>query len=250
MTADRFRIVHRRQILSPGVPPGVQTLIYLNLAMFSLMVLQGAAHGDGFGVLMNPSIDLLIRSGSQAWPRVLANGEWWRGLTYAFTHGGLIHLGFNMLVFYQVAPTTERELGWQGLVFLYTFTALTATLAGLLFHPMVVVVGASGAIFGLFGFAISFYHRLGTTLAHLRRNYMLQWALYALLFGFIVHADNAGHLGGLVGGALLGVLLPTQMERLHRFLPVLRAMGWVSALLIGAAHLAFLAWWVQITFVH
>jgi rhomboid protease GluP len=72
---------------------------------------------------------------------------------------------------------------------------------------MVPVVGASGSLFGLIGFAAVYFHRLGDH-AHTVRNFMLQWAAMAFIFGLLLGADNAGHLGGALGGAAFGLLLP------------------------------------------
>lgn len=184
-----------------------RVILYLNLVLFSLMVIHGMLAGRGFGGLFSPRTDLLLAWGGQYWPAVLDHGQWWRCLTYAFTHGGLIHLGFNMMVLYQVGPLVERELGPGRFLTLYTATALTATLAGLFWHANTPVVGASGALFGLIGFSIVYFHRVGPP-AYQLRNFMLQWALFAFVFGLLVGADNAGHFGGAVGGALFGLLLP------------------------------------------
>ena len=190
----------------------VQILIYSNLILFTLMVLHGTILGFGMQAIMHPSTDLMVHWGGQYWPMVLDNGEWWRCITYAFTHGGLIHLGFNMIVLYQVGPLLESEIGWTRLLTVYTFSTIIATLAGLIWHPVSVVVGASGAIFGLIGFSISYYHRVGGSLGIQRRNFMFQWALMAFIFGFIVGADNAAHLGGAVSGAILGWFMPINIR--------------------------------------
>ena len=176
----------------------VQILIYANLILFTLMVLHGTVRGLGMQAILNPPIDLMVHWGGQYWPWVLQHGEWWRCITYAFTHGGLIHLGFNMVVLYQVGPLLEAEIGWSRLLSVYTFSTLIATLAGLFWHPVSVVVGASGAIFGLIGFSVSFYHRVGGAIGIQRRNFMFQWALMAFIFGFVVGADNAAHLGWIM----------------------------------------------------
>lgn len=186
----------------------VQILIYTNLILFTLMVLHGTILGFGMSAIMHPSPRLMVHWGAQYWPLVLDNGEWWRCITYAFTHGGLIHIGFNMVVLYQVGPLLESELGWERLFTVYTLTALVATLAGLLWHPVTIVVGASGAIFGLIGFSVSYYHRVGGHIGIQRRNFMFQWAMMAFIFGFVVGADNAAHLGGALSGAALGWIMP------------------------------------------
>lgn len=172
------------------------------------MVLHGTLKGLGMSAILNPPPALLAHWGGQYWPWVLKHGEWWRCITYAFTHGGLIHLGFNMVVLYQVGPLLEAEIGWQRLLTVYLFTTVVATVAGLFWHPGTVVVGASGAIFGLIGFSVSFYHRIGGALGIQRRNFMFQWAVMAFIFGFMVGADNAAHLGGALSGALLGWFMP------------------------------------------
>ena len=190
----------------------VHILIYANLILFTLMVLHGTILGMGMSAIMHPSPRLLVHWGAQYWPLVLDNGEWWRCITYAFTHGGLIHVGFNMVVLYQVGPLLESELGWTRLFTVYTATALIATLAGLLWHPGTIVVGASGAIFGLIGFSVSYYHRIGGYIGIQRRNLMFQWAMMAFIFGFIIGADNAAHLGGTLSGAALGWIMPISIR--------------------------------------
>ena len=190
----------------------VQILIYTNLVLFTLMVLHGTILGMGMQAIIHPTPSLMVHWGGQYWPMVLENNEWWRCITYAYTHGGLIHLGFNMVVLYQVGPLLESEIGWTRLLTVYTFAALIATLAGLFWHPVTVVIGASGAIFGLIGFSISYYHRVGGGIGIQRRNFMLQWALMAFVFGFIVGADNAAHLGGALAGAVLGWVMPVTIR--------------------------------------
>ncbi|MBN1959142.1 MAG: rhomboid family intramembrane serine protease [Desulfuromonadales bacterium] len=213
----------------------VQILIYANLILFTLMVLHGTVMGLGMKAIMNPPVDLMAHWGAQYWPWVLNNGEWWRCITYAFTHGGLIHLGFNMVVLYQVGPLLEAEIGWPRLLTVYMTSTLLATLAGLIWHPVAVVVGASGAIFGLIGFSITFYHRVGGGLGLQRRNFMFQWAVMAFVFGFIVGADNAAHLGGAIAGAAMGWFMPISIRSQRKTDGLFKwiAMGCAVAIVIS-----------------
>jgi rhomboid protease GluP len=216
-------------------------ILGLNLLLFSLMVMHGMLAGLGFRSVLSPPTTLLLAWGGQYWPAVLEHGQWWRCLTYAYSHGGLIHLGFNMLVLYQIGPLVERELGPGRFMVLYTSTALTATLAGLLWHANVPVVGASGALFGLIGFSIVYFHRIGPPGLQLR-NFMLQWALFAFVFGLLVGADNAGHFGGAVGGAVIGLLFPPSglfRPRLHR---LWSAVGLLCATATLLALVSMLYW--------
>ena len=138
-----------------------KVLIATNLLLYAVMVAQGLGGGLGFSVLLNPGGYLLIHSGAQYWPLVFAEGEWWRCITYAFAHGGLIHLAFNMVVLHQIGPMVENEIGTLRFLILYVLTALTATFAGFLWQWLILkqwvtVVGASGSLFGLIGFAIAY----------------------------------------------------------------------------------------------
>jgi rhomboid protease GluP len=215
----------------------VQLLIYANLALFTLMVLHGTILGLGMQVIFRPPTNLLVDWGGQFWPLVLDAGQWWRAITYAFTHGGLVHLGFNMVVLYQVGPLLEAEIGWNRFLSVYTLTALVATLAGLAWHPNTVTVGASGAIFGLIGFSVSYYHRIGGHIGLQRRNFMFQWAVMAFIFGIFIGADNAAHLGGLLTGAVMGWFMPIsiravrQSERLFRIAALVFAAAMIISIL-------------------
>ncbi|APG23809.1 rhomboid family intramembrane serine protease [Syntrophotalea acetylenica] len=193
----------------PYSPVCVSRLIIgVNLLWFAWMILRALLAGLGLGTILHPPTGLLMYFGAQRWnPEVLLFHQWWRCLTYAYTHGGLIHLAFNMVVLYQVGPLVEDQIGPARFFVLYTFTALTATLLGLAWHPLVPVVGASGSLFGLIGFAAAYFHRLGPR-GHGVRNFMFQWAAIAFIFGLIMGADNAGHLGGALGGAAFGLILP------------------------------------------
>ncbi|PLX97096.1 MAG: rhomboid family intramembrane serine protease [Desulfuromonas sp.] len=210
----------------------VQVLIYANLSLFTLMVLHGTVRGLGMQAILHPPVELLAHWGAQYWPWVVKHGEWWRCITYAFTHGGIIHLGFNMVVLYQVGPLLEEEIGAPRLLTVYTFSTLVATFAGYLWHPVSVVVGASGAIFGLIGFSISFYHRIGGSIGIFRRNFMFQWAVMAFIFGYVVGADNAAHLGGLIAGLVFGWFMPIKARSQRQTDGIFKVLAIICALMI------------------
>jgi rhomboid protease GluP len=224
-------------------------LIGVNVLLYALVVAQGIGGGLGLGTLFNPGGYLLIHGGAQYWPLVLSEGEWWRCLTYAYAHGGLIHLGFNMMVLYQIGPLIEREIGLLRFFSLYTLTALSATFAGFAWQVIYIkqwlpVVGASGSLFGLIGFAIVYYHRVGGPMAHQNRNIMLRWAAFAFVFGLIVGADNAGHLGGAVGGALFGLILPLGIRGRKKLRAAFNALGVTSILLTVVSLLLMIGGWI------
>ncbi len=215
-------------------------LIGANVVLFTLMALQGISMGLGMRAILSPPTQLLVQWGGQFWPLVLNQQEWWRCLTYAFTHGGLIHIGFNMVVLFQVGTLIEAEIGMGRYLILYTLTALTATFAGYLWHPFVPVVGASGSLFGLIGFAVVYYHRMGGSQSEYIRNFMFRWAVFAFVFGLLVGADNAGHLGGAAGGALIGLVLPFGVRARKKLAPLFNtlALACAGAILVSLVMLA------------
>jgi len=223
-----------------------KVIIVVNGVLFAWMVLRGLMAGRGLTALVNPDLDLLIYAGAQNWSLVLGYGQWWRCLSYAFTHGGMLHLAFNMVALYQVGLLLERETGRAPLIVVYVFSALTATLAGYLWHPEVSVVGASGALFGLIGFAIVFYRRLGDPASQFKSRFMLQWAIFAFLFGLAVHADNAGHLGGALGGATVALLIPPTLLKRPQTSRLLQGAAALCTLATVASLLMLLIFWIRL----
>ncbi|MCF6178713.1 MAG: rhomboid family intramembrane serine protease [Geopsychrobacter sp.] len=222
----------------------VQILIYINLGLFTLMVLHGTILGLQMSAIFNPPVQLLLHWGAQFWPLVIQQDQWWRCITYAYTHGGLIHIGFNMMVLYQVGPMIEGEIGWPRFFTLYPRCGITATIAGYFWHPMTPVVGASGAVFGLIGFSVSYYHRMGGAVALQHRNFMFQWAVMAFIFGLVVGADNAAHLGGLLSGAAFGWLVPTSIRGQRKTEDLFKILGWVCVALTALSIAAIPFSWM------
>lgn len=249
-TKWQWRIIrwqHRIEQIRRGNNPfdlsASKILLLTNLFLFSALVIRGAVGGQGLGSILNPDSRTLLELGAQWWPLVIDRGQWWRCVTYAFTHGGLIHLAFNMMVLYQVGPQLEQEIGTGGFTFLYLFTALAATILGLFWHPTIIVVGASGALFGLIGFSITYFHRVGGGSAHAQRDFMLKWAAFAFIFGLLLGADNAAHLGGALSGAALGAIFPVLVQKRRAIAPLIRILFVSSAVIIVLSIAMLVASW-------
>jgi rhomboid protease GluP len=185
-------------------PRVVPALIALNVAVFVALALAGA------GVL-SPQPAVNVRWGSNFGP-LTADGEWWRLVTGAFMHFGVVHLALNMWVLWDAGRLAERLFGPAAFLVIYGVAAVVASLASIAWNPWVNSAGASGAIFGVIG-ALMVYmadRSNGVPFAVMRahRNSLLVFAAYSILFGLIATGvDNAAHLGGLVAGVLLGRLL-------------------------------------------
>ncbi|MDY6142636.1 MAG: rhomboid family intramembrane serine protease [Arcanobacterium sp.] len=134
-----------------------------------------------------------------------ALSEPWRFLTSAFLHGGLIHLAFNMITLYFVGVGLERALGAWRYIFAYLCSAVAGNVAmvvtsALTGDPWIAAVGASGAVFGLFGvwLAINWRDWRNTQSMLIFLGINLVWGVFA------ANVAWQAHIGGLLAGIVLG----------------------------------------------
>ena len=134
----------------------------------------------------------------------VATGEWYRLLTVALVHGGLTHLGFNMWALFVLGNPIERAFGRTRFLAIFFISLLAGSLASLAFMPANQrSVGASGALFGLFGaFAVT-AKRIGADFRSIVVIIVLNFAIDFVLPNIDWHA----HLGGLIGGAVAAKFL-------------------------------------------
>ncbi|MEI8332896.1 MAG: rhomboid family intramembrane serine protease [Chloroflexota bacterium] len=145
----------------------------------------------------------------------LAAGEWWRLLTPTLVHGGLMHLALNMFALWIAGSFVERLYGSATMLFLYVITAAAGSAASFAFGGPAPSVGASGAVFGLFGvlFAVQRIHdpvldrRARAVLGQMGGLIVLNLVLGFVMTGSGVPIDIAAHVGGLLAGLWLGFLL-------------------------------------------
>ena len=182
-------------------------LILLNVLVFVLMLKFGGMKEIGAF-----SIHTLLVFGADYTPLVKL-GQWYRPVAAMFIHLNFLHLLMNMVALLQVGIPLERLYGRPRFAGLYVFAGLTGAAASLLYYSRVPVVsaGASGAITGLIGAAAVASHRAGPAGVPLR-NVMLRWLLLVFGYGFMAKADNAAHFGGLVGGVLLALAMPSRAK--------------------------------------
>jgi len=185
-------------------------IIDLNILVFVIMVLSGV---NG----LQPDSESLVQWGADYTPYTLG-GQWWRMLTSTFLHAGILHLAFNIYAFFYIGLLLEPHLGRWKFTIAYLLTGVLASATSLYWHDIVVSVGASGAIFGMYGV---FLAMLTTNLIHKEKRGPLfrsigLFIVYNLAFGLTIGAlgaiDNAGHIGGLISGLLIG----------YAFYPVLK----------------------------
>lgn len=200
----------------------VKAIMVVNVVLFVLMVIA-----SGGKELMNPTTEFLIQWGANAGAYTL-DADYWRIVTAAFLHGSFLHIAMNMAVLWDVGPLVERIYGSKRFLLLYFFAAITASLNTLFWNPGGCSVGASGAVFGIFGAMLAFYqsHRKSIPAHVIKEKSRVVMAVigYNLIFGVMQpNIDNAGHVGGLIGGFLIGLVLSPRepQQRRIRFLEVL-----------------------------
>lgn len=182
-------------------------LMDLNILIYLIMMLAG------LGLVSFGGEDLL-RWGANFRPYT-TSGEWWRLLTSVFLHGGIMHLAANMTGLLFAGLFLEPLLGTKRYVLLYLLTGVLASCASLWWHPATVSVGASGAIFGLYGCFLSLL-LCGVFPKEVSKPFLLSTLFfvgYNLLMGLAGGIDNAAHIGGLVSGLIIGFSLVPFLKR-------------------------------------
>ncbi|HEY6113580.1 MAG TPA: rhomboid family intramembrane serine protease [Gaiellaceae bacterium] len=175
------------------------TLIGINVALFVLeLATGGQLNGTGSwiyekGVLVSTAVD------SSGQVVGVAEGEWWRLITAAFLHYGLIHLGMNMLVLWFIGPPLEEYFGHGRYLLVYLVSGLAGSAGALIWSPNALTVGASGAIWGIMGAALVLEARKIWVFG----GQAMGLVIFNLAITFVIPGISiGGHVGGLVGGGL------------------------------------------------
>jgi rhomboid protease GluP len=205
------------------------TIIALNVLVFAAMCLKGAS-------ITSPTPADVLPWGADFGPITLT-GDWWRILTSTFIHFGILHIGMNMYILYQVGPFTELLYGRVRFLLLYLLAGLGGSLVSLAVHPMTTSAGASGAIFGVYGALLAFLVVQRGIIPPQRSKAIAQSAgiflVYNLFFGLSSRTtDLSAHAGGFVAGFLCGVFLARPAVAGTRRLPIART---ASVAVIGLA---------------
>ena len=139
--------------------------------------------------LFSPRGETLVAWGANYGPLTL-DGQWWRLLTCTFVHIGIIHIGLNMWVLWDIGQLVERLTGNVGFLLLYLLSGLFGSLASVYWNPEVLSAGASGAVFGAFGGLMGFVLLRGDSIPKSilgpLRNSGTSFLFYNLIFGFSI----------------------------------------------------------------
>src|SRR5580693_8059345 len=216
--------------------PATSALLVANFVMLGVSWLAYAAVGKGGGltILWGLAGEPQYRLGASYGPAIFLANEWWRLVTAMFLHGGLMHIGFNMMALMQFGPAIEELYGSARYLFIYVMTGAFGFLvsAGFGNHFS---LGASGALLGLVGVMLAVTTRRGGAYMQELRSKLISSVVILFVIGFMgMGIDNYAHGGGLLAGFILGKILVDRQpmnpgERRNAAL-----LGWLSGLVIIA----------------
>ncbi len=219
--------------------PVTVALIAVNVAVAGALYLLYGTTGDMGG---------LVRAGASVKSAVMV-GQWWRLPSSTFLHVGALHLLLNMFTLWVLGKLVEQMLGHVRFFALYMVAGLGGALASLLVGGPVMSIGASGAVLGVMGAAV-------TELGVYRKAYPARWrsSLFGTLvfiavaqigIGFVYPAiDQAAHIGGFVAGAAAALVLSRKRPGAQRRLGQVLAG---ALALLGAGAIGYAAWGVAST---
>src|SRR5262245_25026515 len=149
---------------------------------------------------------------------LIDEGQWFRFVTPIFIHIGLLHIASNSYALWIIGPLVERLYGSARFLMIYLLSGVAGGAGGYLwvemqFKPDVPSAGASGAIFGLFGLLAVFGFKYRTELPPNFRKAIRSGIVPVILINLFIGVsipfiDNAAHIGGLIAGGLLALVIP------------------------------------------
>ena len=206
-------------VFSPKKPVVTYALILINVFMFLFPLINGTSE---------EFYNLFASYGP-----FVKMGDYYRLISAAFMHANIAHLIFNMYALWIIGMQLESFIGkWRYLV-VYLFSAISGSLLSVIVTPDAVSVGASGAIFGLLGALLYFGYHYRVYLGTVIKSQIIPLIVINLLLGFMVPGiDNAAHIGGLIGGALMmiGVGVKYKSSNFER----------INGLIVSAIYIGFL----------
>ncbi len=174
-------------------------LMGMNIGVFALAFLLNAQ-------------ETLVRWGGLYAPAIIDASQYYRLFSAMFIHAGIAHLFFNMLSLYYIGRNVEQLYGGSSFLVIYLVGGLIGSAVSFAFGGLErVSVGSSGAVFAIFAARLAFFYRYRKRLSNYGRE-QVQSDVFLLLINLFVgfsssNIDNWGHLGGLMGGATLSLVL-------------------------------------------
>jgi membrane associated rhomboid family serine protease len=214
----------------PSAPVATQALIALNVLVFVIETAAGSNLGGG-------GSGTIYQHGALYGPLVAHQHEYWRLITTGFLHDGLLHILVNMFSLYFVGSALEPAIGRINFLAIYFASLVAGSFGALVFSPMIPTLGASGAIFGIFGALIVLARNRGIPIWQSGLGVVL---VFNLIFSVSFRGISVGgHLGGLIGGLIAGWAVVELAERRRKPAAALAVCALVAAAsVVGAIAVA------------
>lgn len=200
-------------------------ITYIIMALCVLMFIISSFGSD---------INILVKFGANLGVLV-KSGEVFRLVSSMFLHAGFMHIFFNMYSLYVIGPKVEDFYGKWKYTFIYLFSGISGGLLSIAMNDSVVSVGASGAIFGLFGALIYLGYNYRGYIGSIVRSQIVPIVIYNLFLGFVISGiDMWAHIGGLIGGLIASYMVGTIEDKKYN----------LTNILLGIIYFGFLIYLV------
>lgn len=209
-------------------------LVYINATILLFMTLSGIS-------FLHPTAQELYLCGGNL-RAATVHGDWWRLVTYMFLHAGILHFATNSFGLLYIGMFLEPMIGKLRFAASYLLAGIGAGLLSIAMHTNSVGVGASGAIFGMYGVFLALL-----TTGYLKKTYrktmlrsILFFVVLNLMYGLQGNIDNAAHIGGLISGFIVGRLYYPGLSKYHNLDRQVRTTGLLSIGAIAVAAFTFI----------
>lgn len=167
-------------------------------------------------------------------------GGFYRLFTSMFLHANLYHIAFNMYALYIIGPQVEKYFGRLKFILIYLISGILGSLFSCVFMESTSLsIGASGAIFGLFGSLAYFTYKYRATLNNFLRSSILPTIFINLILGFLLpNVDVSAHVGGLIGGVLTSLIVGVEDKK--------RKTDQINGIIVLILMIAFLIYMLMI----
>ena len=217
--------------------PVTSSLLVANILMLgiSMVLTTQAGEAAGLHTLFGMSSDATYRLGASHPYGIFYRHEWWRVVTAMFLHGGLIHIGFNMMSLMQFGPALEELYGSARYLFLYVFTGAFGFFASALTGHF--SLGASGALLGLVGAMLAVTSKRGGSFMRELRSRLISSVVILFVIGFMgfLAIDNVAHMAGCAAGFVIGKIFVDRQPMNSRERQTAYALGWLAGIVVVAS---------------
>ncbi len=245
-TSLRFSLVALSKKLS-GVfgeseTPVTSALLVANILMLgvSVVLTMQAGEAGGLHTLFGMSGEASYRLGASHPYGIFVQHQWWRLVTAMFLHGGLIHIGFNMMSLLQLGPALEELYGSARYFSLYVVTGAFGFLVSA--YTGHFSLGASGALLGLVGAMLAVTTKRGGAFMRDLQSRLITSVVILFVIGqwggFGI--DNTAHIAGFAAGFVFGKIYADRQPMNSRERQRAQALGWLAGVVVLASFVMML----------